>query len=80
MQASTARSRDLALKRYAAWLVDEGELSANPLLTPPKADAKAANTLDDDQLCRLTQACQGGGASTVQGVLDGQRAARLRAV
>lgn len=39
MQASTARSRDLALKRYAAWLVDEGELSANPLLKPPKAGA-----------------------------------------
>ena len=61
MQGNTARSRDLALKRYAAWLVDEGELSANPLvgLKPPKADTKVVNALSDDQLRRLIKACQG---------------------
>jgi integrase/recombinase XerD len=61
MEGNTARSRDLALKRYAAWLVDEGELSANPLLglKPPKADAKVVNALTDDQLKRLIKACEG---------------------
>jgi integrase/recombinase XerD len=61
MEGNTARSRDLALKRYAAWLVDEGELSANPLagLKPPKADTKVVNALTDEQLRRLIKACQG---------------------
>ncbi|HME17866.1 MAG TPA: tyrosine-type recombinase/integrase [Mycobacterium sp.] len=61
MEGNTAKSRDLALKRYAAWLVDEGELSANPLLglKPPKADAKVVNALTDDQLKRLIKACEG---------------------
>jgi integrase/recombinase XerD len=61
MEGNTARSRDLALKRFAAWLVDEGELSANPLvgLKPPKADTKVVNALNDDQLRRLIKACQG---------------------
>jgi integrase/recombinase XerD len=53
--------RDLALKRYAAWLGDEGELSANPLvgLKPPKADSKVDNALTDDHLRRLIKARQG---------------------
>jgi integrase/recombinase XerD len=61
MEGNTAKSRDLALKRFAAWLVDEGELSANPLLglKPPKADHKVVKALTDDQLGRLVKACQG---------------------
>jgi integrase/recombinase XerD len=60
-EGNTARSRDLALKRFTAWLVDEGELSVNPLLglKPPKADHKVVNALTDDQLKRLIKACQG---------------------
>jgi len=60
-EGHTARSRDLALKRFAAWLVDEGELSANPLvgLKPPKADHKVVNALTDDDLKQLIKACQG---------------------
>ncbi len=60
-EGNTARSRDLALKRFAAWLVDEGELSANPLLglRPPKADSKVVHALSDDELKRLIKACQG---------------------
>ncbi|ORW51373.1 recombinase XerD [Mycobacterium paraense] len=60
-EGNTARSRDLALKRYAAWLVDEGELSVNPLLglKPPKADHKVVNALTDDELKRLIKACNG---------------------
>jgi site-specific recombinase XerD len=60
-EGNTARSRDLALKRFAAWLVDEGELSANPLigLRPPRADHKVVNALTDDDLKSLIKACQG---------------------
>jgi integrase/recombinase XerD len=60
-EANTAKSRDLALKRYAAWLVDEGELSSNPLvgMKPPKGDHKVVHALTDDQLKRLIAACQG---------------------
>jgi site-specific recombinase XerD len=60
-EANTAKSRDLALKRYAAWLVDEGELSSNPLvgLKPPKGDHKVVHALTDDELKQLIKACQG---------------------
>jgi integrase/recombinase XerD len=60
-EANTAKSRDLALKRYAAWLFDEGELSANPLigLKPPKGDQKVVDAVTDDQLRRLIVECQG---------------------
>jgi integrase/recombinase XerD len=60
-EANTAKSRDLALKRYTAWLVDEGELSSNPLvgLKPPKGDHKVVHALTDDELKRLIKACQG---------------------
>jgi integrase/recombinase XerD len=41
-EAATARARQLALRRFAAWLADEGELRADPLagLKPPKLDSK----------------------------------------
>jgi integrase/recombinase XerD len=60
-EANTAKSRDMALKRYAAWLVDEGELSSHPLtgLKPPKGDHKVVHALTDDQLKRLIRACDG---------------------
>lgn len=60
-EANTAKSRDLALKRYAKWLVDEGELSSDPLvgLKPPKGDQKVVDALSEDQLRRLIVACQG---------------------
>lgn len=60
-EANTAKSRDLALKRFAAWLVAEGELTDNPLigLKPPKGDQKVVDALTDDQLKRLIVACQG---------------------
>ncbi len=60
-EGNTARSRDLALKRFAAWLLDEGEITANPLigLKPPRADQKVVRALTDDELKRLIRACQG---------------------
>jgi integrase/recombinase XerD len=60
-EGNTAKSRDLALKRFAAWLVAEGELENNPLtgLKPPKADSKVVNALTDEQLRRIIKACNG---------------------
>src|SRR4051794_14790490 len=41
-EAATARSRHLSLRRFSAWLVEEGELREDPLLgsRPPKLDTK----------------------------------------
>jgi site-specific recombinase XerC len=60
-QPATARSRHMALRRYAAWLADEGEIDANPLLgvKPPKMDTKVTEALSDDQLRAMIKACQG---------------------
>jgi integrase/recombinase XerD len=60
-EANTAISRNMALKRYVAWLVDEGELSSDPLigLKPPRGDRKLVNALTDEELKRLIKACQG---------------------
>jgi site-specific recombinase XerD len=60
-QAATARARHMALRRFAAWLDDEGELDGNPLLNlkPPKLDTKVTEALTDDELKRLLAACKG---------------------
>ncbi|MBF6297514.1 tyrosine-type recombinase/integrase [Nocardia amamiensis] len=60
-EASTARSRQLALRRFSAWLVEEGEIDADPLLglKAPKLDSKVVPSLTDEQLKRLIKACQG---------------------
>jgi site-specific recombinase XerD len=60
-QAATARTRHMALRRFAAWLAEEGELDANPLLgvKPPKLDSKVVDALTDEQLRLLIKACTG---------------------
>lgn len=60
-QAATARSRHMALRRFAAWLADEDEIDANPLLgvKPPKLDNKMVEALSDEQLRLLIKACAG---------------------
>jgi site-specific recombinase XerD len=58
---ATARTRHMALRQFAAWLADEGEIDANPLLgvKPPKLDSKVVDALTDDQLRLLIKACGG---------------------
>ena len=58
---ATARSRHLSLKRFALWLVAEGELDSDPLvgLAPPKLDERLVPVLSDDQLAALIAACNG---------------------
>jgi len=60
-EAATARTRHMALRRYAAWLAAEGEIDHNPLqdVQPPKLDSKVTEALSDDQLKRLIKACNG---------------------
>jgi site-specific recombinase XerD len=60
-EAATARSRQLAVRRFSAWLAAEGEIPADQLarLRPPKLDAKAIHPLSDDQLRALLAACKG---------------------
>jgi integrase/recombinase XerD len=60
-EPATARSRQLALKRFSAWLTDEGEQDTDPLfgLKPPKLDTKVTDALTDDELKRLFKVCAG---------------------
>jgi site-specific recombinase XerD len=57
--ASTARSRQLAVRRFAAWLAEEGEIPADPFLgvKAPKLDERVIEPLSDDDLRALLKAC-----------------------
>lgn len=58
--ASTARSRQLAVRRLAAWLTEEGEIPADPFLgvKSPKLDEAVIEPLTDAELRALLKACQ----------------------
>jgi len=58
--ASTARSRQLAVRRLAAWMADEGEIPADPFLgvKSPQLDEQVIEPLSDDELRALIKACQ----------------------
>lgn len=60
-QPATARVRQLAVRRFSAWLVEEGETTTDPLLgiKAPKLDTKVVEPLTDDQLKALLKACAG---------------------
>lgn len=60
-EAATARSRQLSMRRFTAWLTEEGELNTDPLigLKPPKLDSKIVPELSDDELRALIGACKG---------------------
>lgn len=62
-EPATAVARQLALKRFSAWLADEDEIPADALvgLRPPKVDRKVVHALTDDELKLLLKACQGKG-------------------
>jgi site-specific recombinase XerD len=62
-EPATARARQQALRRFSAWLAEEGELDADPLLgmRPPRLDAKVVEPLDGDELKSLLKACAGKG-------------------
>lgn len=57
--AATARARQLAVRRFTAWLAEEGEIEADPFLgvKAPKLDSKVIEPLTEDQLRSLLKAC-----------------------
>ena len=60
-EPATARARQLALRRYSAWLHEEGETGADQLLglKAPKLDTKVVDPLTDAELRALVAACAG---------------------
>lgn len=58
-EASTVRARQLAARRFSAWLTEEGEIPADPFLgvKAPKLDAKVIEPLTTEQLKALLKAC-----------------------
>jgi len=60
-EPATARARQLGLRRFSAWLEEEGEVDTDPLLglKAPKLDSKVTESLTDDELRRLIKACSG---------------------
>jgi site-specific recombinase XerD len=60
-QAATARSRQLAVRRFSTWAAAEGEIDRDELagLRPPKLDAKIVESLTDAQVTALVKACAG---------------------
>lgn len=60
-EAATARSRQLSLRRFSAWLAEEGETDIDYLLgtRPPKLDVKVVPVLTDDEVRALIKACAG---------------------
>ncbi|WP_256250419.1 tyrosine-type recombinase/integrase [Mycobacterium malmoense] len=62
-EPATARIRQQAVRRFAAWLAEEGEIDHNPFhgLKPPKIDTKIVQRLTDDELRLMLEACAGEG-------------------
>ncbi len=60
-QPATAVSRQLAVRRFSAWLTEEGEQAADGLLgaKPPKIDVAVVPVLTEDQLRAMLAACAG---------------------
>jgi integrase/recombinase XerD len=58
-EPTTARSRQLALRRFSAWLVEEGEIADDLLIgiRAPKLDTKVVEPLTDVELIALIKAC-----------------------
>ncbi|WP_193607137.1 tyrosine-type recombinase/integrase [Nocardioides lijunqiniae] len=57
--ASTARSRQLGVRRFTAWLAEEGEIADDPFLgiKSPKLDERVVEPLTDAELRLLLKAC-----------------------
>lgn len=73
-EGATVRARQLALRRFSAWLAEEGEIPEDGLLgiKPAKLDQKVVHPLTEDQLKAIIKACTG------TGFLDRRDEAMLR--
>ncbi|MEU9821626.1 tyrosine-type recombinase/integrase [Pseudonocardia alni] len=61
LSPATARARQLAVRRFSAWLAEEGEIPADELvgIRAVKLDQKVTPALTDDQVAALLAACRG---------------------
>lgn len=59
-QPATARARQLAVRRFTAWLAEEGEIAADPFvgIKAPRLDTTVVEPLSEDELRALLKACQ----------------------
>lgn len=60
-EPATARTRQQALRRFSAWLAEEGEIPADELIgiRPPKVDTKVSQPLTEAELTALIKSCKG---------------------
>ena len=60
-EPSTAKSRQLSLRRFSAWLLEEGEIDRDEIvgLKAPKLDQKVVEPLTDTEIKALIAACNG---------------------
>lgn len=67
-KASTARSRQLAVRRFTSWLADEDEIAADPFdrVKPPQLDDPIIEPLSDAQLSAMLKACKPASDATPQ--------------
>ena len=74
-QPATARSRQLAVRRFTSWLAEEGEIPADPFLgiKAPKLDSKVVEPLTDDELRALLKACTPPKGATAPSMLRHRR-------
>lgn len=61
VEPATARSRQLGLRRFSAWLAEEDEIDGDPLLglKAPSLPRKVTQSLNDEQLRALIKTCGG---------------------
>lgn len=62
-EPATARARQLAVRRFSAWLAEEEEIERDELLgvKPPKLDVPVIEPLTEAQIAALLKACAGKG-------------------
>lgn len=58
--AATVKSRQLAIRRFTAWLVDEGEIGVDPFagFKAPKTDIDVVQPFTDEELKAMLEACK----------------------
>lgn len=61
LEPATVTARQLGVRRFSAWLTEEGELDADPLLgvRAPKLDSKVIEPLSEDEIKALLATCTG---------------------
>lgn len=61
LSPATVTARQLGVRRFSAWLADEGEIPADPLLgvRSPKIDTKVFEPLTEEEIKALLSACSG---------------------